>query len=461
MPSGFAYDVFLSHNSRDKPRVRKLAERLKSAGLRVWFDDWIIKPGDDIYLAIEHGLEAARVQVLCLSPEALGSEWVTLERSTVLFRDPGNKDRRFVPLLLADCDLPDTLRRYKHLDFRRESQAALDELLAACQPEAELPPVSRREQQRALARAPEKAEPLAVLERKLTGHQLVVWGVAVSPDGTWAVSGADDNTVKIWNLGTGECRATLKGHKGQVLSVAITPDGRVLSAGLDETVRVWDSGSARKSAKLQGHGSTVYSVVALRDNIRALSGGFDRTLRLWELRSGECLTTIRCGTARADDVFGLAVSCAGTQALSGHRDGTVRLWSLETGERLATLKGHSNGVNSVRITPDGRFAVSGSSDRTAKIWDLETKTCAGTLEGHQGPVYSVAVSPNGALIASPGEGDRTVRLWDWKSGACLQVIAIEDSPISVAFGPDGSRLVVGTGHGSIFVYGLGVVRAAT
>ncbi|HYI13289.1 MAG TPA: toll/interleukin-1 receptor domain-containing protein [Thermoanaerobaculia bacterium] len=88
MADGFTYDVFLSHNAQDKPRVRKLAERLRDAGLRVWFDDWVVKPGDDIYLAIERGLEAARVQVLCLSPEALASEWVTLERNTVLFRDP-------------------------------------------------------------------------------------------------------------------------------------------------------------------------------------------------------------------------------------------------------------------------------------------------------------------------------------------------------------------------------------
>ena len=102
----FQYDVFLSHNAADKPRVRKLAERLKEEGLRVWFDEWVIKAGDDIYLAIERGLETARVQVLCLSPAALGSERVALERGTVLFRDPTNQGRRFVPLLL-----PDTLRR--------------------------------------------------------------------------------------------------------------------------------------------------------------------------------------------------------------------------------------------------------------------------------------------------------------------------------------------------------------
>nr|VFJ91104.1 MAG: TIR domain-containing protein [Candidatus Kentron sp. LFY] len=132
--TGSTYDVFLSHNAADKPRVRRLAKRLQDAGLEVWFDEWVIGPGDDIYLAIERGLEAARVQILCLSPAALGSDWVTLERNTVIFRDPANKHRRFVPLLLADCQLPDTLRRYKYVDFREESDAAFEELLNACTP---------------------------------------------------------------------------------------------------------------------------------------------------------------------------------------------------------------------------------------------------------------------------------------------------------------------------------------
>ena len=101
MSTDFQYDVFLSHNQADKPRVRRLAERLRAVGLRVWFDEWVIQPGDDIYLAIERGLEASRTLVLCLSPAALGSDWVGLERSTVLFRDPANAGRRFIPLLRA------------------------------------------------------------------------------------------------------------------------------------------------------------------------------------------------------------------------------------------------------------------------------------------------------------------------------------------------------------------------
>ena len=132
MSEDFQYDVFLSHNKADKPSVRRLAKRLRKAGLRVWFDEWIIQPGDDIYLAIERGLEASRTLVLCLSPAALGSGWVTLERSTVLFRDPANVGRRFIPLLLADCKLPDALRRYRYIDYSSELESAFRGLLDAC-----------------------------------------------------------------------------------------------------------------------------------------------------------------------------------------------------------------------------------------------------------------------------------------------------------------------------------------
>ncbi len=136
----FNWDVFLSHNSLDKPKVARLADRLKKAGFKVWFDDESIAGGEDISAAVEEGLEQSRVLLLCMTPAAFESEWVRLERHTALFRDPSNRERRFSPVLFEDCRIPALLRRFKYIDYRDESEAAFNDIVAALKPDA--PPVA-------------------------------------------------------------------------------------------------------------------------------------------------------------------------------------------------------------------------------------------------------------------------------------------------------------------------------
>ena len=108
MPDNFNYDVFLSHSAKDKAVVRDVAERLRKDGVKVWFDEWVLKPGDSIPSKIEEGLERSRVLVLCMSANAFGSDWAQLESGTFqmqghhALRDPLNKERRFLPLRLDD-----------------------------------------------------------------------------------------------------------------------------------------------------------------------------------------------------------------------------------------------------------------------------------------------------------------------------------------------------------------------
>jgi WD40 repeat protein len=292
----------------------------------------------------------------------------------------------------------------------------------------------------------------AVLERTLTGHQGWIWSLAVSSDGTWAVSGSRDRTVKIWSLDVGECRLTLTGHTDEVLSVAIM-EGRtqILSGSKDSSIRIWHAADGGSIASWPAN-DFVLSVVPTSDGrVITCGAGRDPTIKIWDPASRKCLKILKGHT---EAVKSLAVSNNGRRAVSGSYDATVRLWDLEKGKCLATLKGHSGHVNSVTITADALFAVSGSNDTTIKIWDLEAKTCVATLAGHKKPVQSVAISADGTLLASAGLLDQTVRLWDRKTHS-FQVIEYEvtDCPLSVALSPDGLRLVVGTAQSAaLFVY---------
>ena len=86
MGEQFSFDVFLSYSSKDKDDVRTIAERLYKDRLNVWFDEWVLEPGDNIMAKIKEGLEQSRVLVLCMSANAFGSDWAQLEADTFRFR---------------------------------------------------------------------------------------------------------------------------------------------------------------------------------------------------------------------------------------------------------------------------------------------------------------------------------------------------------------------------------------
>src|SRR3569832_2804848 len=131
----FKYDVFLSHSSKDKEVVRSIAERLRADGLRVWFDDWEIRVGDSIPEKIEEGLEHSRVLVLCMSASAFGSDWAQLEAGTFRFRDPLNKERRFIPLRLDDAPLKGSLAQFLYINWLlKDRDQVYAKLLEACLP---------------------------------------------------------------------------------------------------------------------------------------------------------------------------------------------------------------------------------------------------------------------------------------------------------------------------------------
>jgi WD40 repeat protein/serine/threonine protein kinase len=159
---------------------------------------------------------------------------------------------------------------------------------------------------------------------------------------------------------------------------------------------------------------------------------------------GKWMQHIRVFEGHTDAVESVSISPDGRHVLSGSRDKTIRLWELSTGNCIRTLQGHTGPVSSLAISPDSRYIVSGSWDKTLRLWELSTGSCIRTFEGHTDDVSSVAISPDGRYVLSAG-WDKTLRLWELSTGNCIRTFEGHTGGVSsVAISPDG-RYVLSTG----------------
>jgi small GTP-binding protein len=446
MEDDFNYDVFLSHSSKDKDTVRAVAERLRADGLRVWLDDWELKPGDNIPSKIEEGLEHSHILILCMSANAFGSDWATLESQAFRFRDPLNKDRRFIPLRLDETEPKGSLAQFLYIDWLPDERAhSYPRLLEACRPPTELP----------VTEAEAAREQLAEKGLQLAHGAASINDYAFSPDGKRALSGSGDRSVRLWDLETGRCLRTFNGHTDLVQRVALSSDGRrAISGAEDGTVRVWDVETGDCLRVLEGHADSVLCVAWGSDQRHAISSGFDKTVRVWDVETGRCLRVLEGHT---NQVWSVAWDSEQRHAVSGSclDDCTVRVWDVETGRCLRVLEGHTATILAMALSSDGRRALSGSWDSTARVWDVETGRCLRVLEGHGlGGIWSVALTADQRRALSCG-GDRTVRVWDVETGRCLRVLEGHMVGVqSVAWSADGHRAFSGDRGGGIRVWDL-------
>ncbi|BAY24226.1 protein kinase [Calothrix sp. NIES-2100] len=129
-----------------------------------------------------------------------------------------------------------------------------------------------------------KNRPDCTLLGILSGHAWAVLTVAFSPDGKILATGSDDNTIKLWEVNTGQVITTLSGHSWSVVAVTFTADGTMLiSASRDRTVKLWRVSTAEEIATLTGHTDSVSTVAVSPDAQLIASGSRDKTIKLWQL----------------------------------------------------------------------------------------------------------------------------------------------------------------------------------
>jgi WD40 repeat protein len=329
-------------------------------------------------------------------------------------------------------------------------------------------------------------------------HGSIVNSVAFNPrDNTLAAAGSD-GTVTVWNTATHQMLGERLrpdadlGHRNPHIGsrVAYSPDGRILaSANQDEKIRLWDAAThARLGESLRTNMYEVLSVAFSPDGTMLAAGGeheLDYSLELWGVKNH---TLLGNPIPEKGDVLGLAFSPdgrmlasltnstlqvlevatrrplgepienivpAGSGVVAFSREGSmlatsgvdVRLWDASTRRLIDTpLKGHSNYVAALALTPDGERVVFGS-DRGLRSWDVSKRfTFDNPLPGYSGRPSFIAFSRDGKIIALPGED--SVTLWDPTVLLPLgeRLSDHEGTALSAAFSCDRKTLVLAYGN---------------
>ena len=220
--------------------------------------------------------------------------------------------------------------------------------------------------------------------------------------------------VKLWDVDTRSPEVVLPVPTSAVTDADISADGeRILTASQDGVARILDR-SGRQERSLAG-AEPLNSASFSPDGQTVLITADGGDARLWDLTTG----APRSLKGHTGDVMGGAFSPDGQLVVTaGGSDDTARVWRVATGEQLRVLRGHSNLVTSVDVSPDGKLAATGSSDNTARIWDLETGRTRVVLKGHRDTVSAVGFSPDGRYVVT-GSYDGTARVWDVETGEQL------------------------------------------
>ena len=340
-------------------------------------------------------------------------------------------------------------------------------------------------------------------ELLLMNHIGVVLDVAISPNGLYAVStsadefftgtndDAEDRTVRIWDLRTGELTNVLEPPTGYVRTVAISPDNQFILSGTwngtdGGTLVLWNIRTGRERQRFFGHTNIITGVGFSADSTTIYSTSWDRTLRVWDIDTG--IETQRY-EGFEDKLLNLSVSPDGEYILlsSGDYGGDVisadteasadtSIWLIDLKRRdeIIRYEDSQDWIWSLDISDDDQYVVSGSgplnlpgAEYNVRVWDVETGEVIHSLEAHNGTVEGVAFSPDATTFASVA-WDGKVILWDMATGEIIRQYGDEngahgfttdedDSIVptrvqSIIYHPNGESIATSGGDGSIILW---------
>ena len=196
---------------------------------------------------------------------------------------------------------------------------------------------------------------------------------------------------------------------------------------------------------MTGHSFLVESVCWSPDGRWIASGSRDNSAKVWDASTGKCRWTVTVDSG----VLCVSFAPNGEIIAAGDEAGNIHFFDARTAAKSKpSISGHSDWVESVCFSSDGKLVASGSRDNSAKVWDASTGACQSTLNGHSDHVRCLAWSKGGKMLAS-GSDDWTIKIWDPISGACESSSRGHKAKVNcVVFAPDSMSVASCSGeHG--------------
>ncbi len=275
---------------------------------------------------------------------------------------------------------------------------------------------------------------------RLATHEGRVNTAVFSPDGSLVATAGTDRKAFVWSWQTGESIGLL-GHTGQVASVRFDGSGRRIVTVGDTIARVWDTGTGQLVAALRGHDGPLTAAAFSSDDLRVATASQDGSARVWDVATASTLVELRGHTEIVWDVA-FRPGDDRTLATAGS-DGTGRIWELPEQVTLA----HPGSLVGAELSRDGRSVLTSDDGGTARVWDATSGRQETALAGNDREVQA-SFSHDAELIVTV---DRTrARVWDRRSGEGPMAETTEVRRGVARFTPSADAVLVSDEDGTVY-----------